>query len=114
MRTGEAPKGAAQVRSSGKRPMVSRGQVRHVFGVFGPGYGDHASRRTFQSRRGRMHSGTECLVHIEMCGFSVGYAFDFRYAMEFVVTHMGTISSLDVYRRRLCCLWLYGNACEVF
>jgi hypothetical protein len=31
-----------------------------------------------------------------MCGFSVGYAFDFRYAMEFVVAHMGTISSLDV------------------
>src|SRR6516225_2472110 len=28
-----------------------------------------------------------------MGGFSVGYAFDFRYAMEFVVTHMGTISS---------------------
>ena len=79
------------------RPMVSRGQVRHVFGVFGPGYGDHASRRTFQSRRdGRMHSGTECPIHVEMGGFSVGYAFDFRYAMEFVVTHMGTISSLDV------------------
>src|SRR6516164_9097302 len=32
----------------------------HVFWVFGPGYGDHANRRTFQPRRdGRMHSGTE-------------------------------------------------------
>ena len=39
---------------------------------------------------------TECLVHGEVSGFSVSYAFDFRYAMEFVVTHMGTISSLDV------------------
>ena len=79
------------------RAVVSRGQVRHVFGVFGPGYGDHASRRAFQSRRdGRMHSGTECLVHVEMGRFSVSYAFDFRYAMEFVVAHMGTFSSLDV------------------
>ena len=66
-------------------------------GFLVPGMVITLSRRTFQSRRdGRMHSGTECLVHIEMCGFSVGYAFDFRYAMEFVVTHMGTISSLDV------------------
>ena len=37
-----------------------------------------------------MHSGTECLVH-EMGGFSVGYAFDFRYAMELVVAHMAKI-----------------------
>ena len=42
------------------RAVVSRGQARHVFWVFGPGYGDHANRRTFQPRRdGRMHSGTE-------------------------------------------------------
>ena len=40
------------------RAVVSRGQARHVFWVFGPGYGDHASRRTFQSRRD-VHSGTE-------------------------------------------------------
>jgi hypothetical protein len=71
--------------------------VARAFGVFGPGHGDHASRRAFQPCcDGLKHSDTECLVHVEMGGFSVSYAFDFRYAMEFVVVHMGTFSSLGV------------------
>ena len=74
--------------------MISRILVREVSRVFSSRRSD-ASRRAFQSRRdGRMHSGTECLVHIEMCGFSVGYAFDFRYAMEFVVAHMARLARL--------------------
>jgi hypothetical protein len=77
--------------------MISRSLVRDVSRVFSSRRSDDASRRAFQSRRdGRMHSGTECLVHVEMGRFSVSYAFDFRYAMEFVVAHMGTFSSLDV------------------
>ena len=79
------------------RVMISRSLVRDVSRVFSSRRSDDASRRAFQSRRdGRMHSGTECLVHVEMGRFSVSYAFDFRYAMEFVVAHMGTFSSLDV------------------
>ena len=41
-----------------------------------------------------MHSGTECLIHVEMGRFSVSYAFDFRYAMEFVVAHMARLARL--------------------
>jgi len=36
------------------------------------------------------------LVHGEVSGFSVSSAFDFRYAMEFVVAHVGRFSSLYV------------------
>jgi len=77
--------------------MVSRSYLRDVSRVLGSRRSDDTNRGTFQSRcYGRMHSGTECLVHVEMGGFSVSYAFDFCYAMEFVVAHMGTFNSLDV------------------
>jgi hypothetical protein len=32
-----------------------------------------------------VHSGTECLVHVEVTCLSVSYPFDFRYAMDFVI-----------------------------
>src|SRR5262249_62056262 len=55
----------------------------------GPGRRDAASGRASQSRRyGRMHSGRERRVHLEVTWFSVCCAFDFRYATELViVTH---------------------------
>ena len=43
-----------------------------------------ADRRSFCPRcYGRVHSGTECLAHVELTGFPVSYVFDFRYAMDF-------------------------------
>jgi hypothetical protein len=32
-----------------------------------------------------MHTGTECMVHVEVTGSSDSCAFDFRYALDFVV-----------------------------
>jgi hypothetical protein len=66
--------------------MISRSLVRDVYWVLGSRRGNDASRRTFQPRcYGGTHTGTECLVHVEVTGFAVSYAFDFSYAMEFVV-----------------------------
>jgi hypothetical protein len=54
----------------------------------------------------RMHMGTECGVHIEVTGFSVTYAFDFREALDFVfVAQLGigvseiNTTTIPLYRR---------------
>jgi hypothetical protein len=41
--------------------------------------------RAIRPRTGCVHSGTECLVHVEVTCLSVSYPFDFRYAMDFVI-----------------------------
>ena len=38
----------------------------------------------------------KCLVHVDVAGSAVSYAFDFSYATEFLVPHLGTFSSLYV------------------
>ena len=64
--------GCLRISSPLARVMISRSLVRDVSRVFSSRRSDDASRRAFQSRRdGRMHSGTECLVHVEMGRFSV-------------------------------------------
>jgi hypothetical protein len=56
--------------------------------------GRTASRRAFQPRcYGGMHSVTERRLHFKVTGPSVSYAFDFSYAMEFVVPHLSTFNS---------------------
>jgi len=51
----------------------------NVFWISGSRRGDDTSRRAFQPRcYGRIHAGTERRVHLEVTGFAISYAFDFR------------------------------------
>jgi hypothetical protein len=72
-----------------------RGQFRDVLGVLGSRRSDDAGRRIFQPRfYSHQHASTECRVHFEVTGFSVGLAFDFRDALDFVVVaHFGVVPS---------------------
>jgi len=66
--------------------MISLSLIRDVSRVFRSRRRDDASRRAFQPRcYGRIHAGTERLVHVEVTGFAVSCPFDFRYAVDFVV-----------------------------
>ena len=66
--------------------MISLSLIRDVSRVFRSRRGGDASRRAFQPRcYGRIHAGTESRVHVKVTGLAVSYAFDFRYALDFVV-----------------------------